>query len=148
MECHNTSRLGYCLGEFNGMIVSYAQYYFHQDHVLLTHTYATSTTVTTIGDGGGPRGSTELNNKSSHNCQMTDADFRIFAHLILGLSSTHNGMGTHRKQRTCAARPLLCQHASCWLCNNHQPPSSHPQRDCRQSTSPCLSTCPMYPSPS
>jgi hypothetical protein len=83
--------------EFNGMIISYANYYFHQDHVLLTHAYATSTTATTIGDGGDPHGSTELDDKSGHNCRMTDVDFWIFAHLVLGLDSTHNGMGTGSK---------------------------------------------------
>ncbi len=82
---------------FNGMIISYAHYYFHQDHVLLTHAYATSTTATTVGDGGDARGSTELDDKSGHNCRMTDADFWIFAHLVLGLDSTHNGIGTGSK---------------------------------------------------
>ena len=48
---------------FNGMILLYAHYYNHQDHVLLTHTYAMSTNATTVGDGGNPRGSTELDNK-------------------------------------------------------------------------------------
>jgi hypothetical protein len=83
---------------FNGMIISYAHYYFHQDHVLLTHAYATSTIATTVGDGGNPRGSTALDNKSGHNCRMTDADFRIFAQLVLGLDSTHDGMGTGSKE--------------------------------------------------
>ena len=45
---------------FNGMTISYGHYYFHQDRVLLTHAFATSTTATTVGDGGKPRGSTEL----------------------------------------------------------------------------------------
>ena len=79
---------------FNGMIISYSHYYFHQDCVLLTHAYATSTITTNVGDGGNLRGSTELDNKSGHNCQMTDVTFQIFAHLVLGLDSTHNGMGT------------------------------------------------------
>ena len=35
---------------FNGMIISYAHYYFCQDPVLLTHAYAMSTTATTVGD--------------------------------------------------------------------------------------------------
>jgi hypothetical protein len=82
---------------FKGMTISYAHYYFHQDHVLLTHAYATSTTATTIGDEGGPRGSTELNNESGHNCLMSDKEFQIFAHLVLGLDSTHKGMGTGSK---------------------------------------------------
>ncbi len=62
--------------------------------MLLTHAYATSTTATTVGDGGNPCGSTELDDKSGHDCHMTDVEFRIFAHLVLGLDSTHDGMGT------------------------------------------------------
>jgi hypothetical protein len=60
---------------FNDMIILYAHYYFHQDHVLLTHAYATNTTATTVGDGGDPHGSTELDVKSGHYCRMTDVDF-------------------------------------------------------------------------
>ncbi len=82
---------------FKGMIISYAPYYFHQDCVLLSHAYATSTTATTVKDRGNPSGSTELDNKSGHNCRMTDVELRIFAHLVLGLDSTHNGMGTGSK---------------------------------------------------
>ena len=85
---------------FNGMIISYAQYNFHQDHVLLTQAYAMSTTatITTLGVGGDPRGSAEIDNESGQNFRMTDADFLIFAHLDLGLESTHNGMGTESKE--------------------------------------------------
>ncbi len=82
---------------FNGMTISYRHYYFHQDCVLLTHAYAMSTTATTVGDGGNPRGSTNLNNESGHNSCMTDAEFWIFAHLVLGLNSAHNSIGTGSK---------------------------------------------------
>jgi hypothetical protein len=68
---------------FMGMTIMYAHYYFHQDHVLLTHAYATSTTATTVGDGGNLRGSTELDDELGHNCCMSDTEFRIFAHLLL-----------------------------------------------------------------
>jgi hypothetical protein len=91
---HMTHPLQATIMGFNSMIISYAYYYFHQDHVLLTHAYVASTTATTVGDGGNPSGSTELDDKSGHNCHMTDAEFRIFAHLVLGLDSTHDGMGT------------------------------------------------------
>ena len=90
---HDTSPLGYCLG---------IQWYDHFIFPLLLssrlcashsclcneHNYHQSR------DGGNLRGSTELDNKSGHNCQMTDVTFQIFAHLVLGLDSTHNGMGT------------------------------------------------------
>ncbi len=54
-------------------------------------------TATTVGDGGDPRGSTEPDDKSGHNCRMTDAEFWIFAHLVLGLDSAHNSIGTGSK---------------------------------------------------
>jgi hypothetical protein len=95
---------------FNGMIILFAHYYFHQDRVLLTHAYAASTTATTVRDGGDPRGSTELDDESEHNCRMTDEEFRIFAHLVLGLDSTHDGMGTGsegQKQRDCSFANML-----------------------------------------
>ena len=95
---------------FNGMIILYAHYYNHQDHVLLTQAYAMSTTATTVGDGGNPQGSTELDNESGHNCRMTDTKFWIFANLVLGLNSTHNGMGTEsegQKQHNCSYLNML-----------------------------------------
>ncbi len=69
--------------------------------MLLTHAYATSTTATTVGDGGDPRGSTELDNKSGHNCQM-NVEFQVFSCVVLGLNSTSNSMGAgneRHKQR-------------------------------------------------
>ena len=39
-------------------------------------------------------GSNELDDKSDHNCCMTDAEFWTFSHLVLGLDSTQNSMGT------------------------------------------------------
>jgi hypothetical protein len=80
---------------FKGMLISYAHFYFHIGHVLLTHAYTTSTTATTVGDGGNPRGSTELDDESGHNCRMSDEDHHVFAHLVLGLD--YRGMGTGSK---------------------------------------------------
>ena len=87
---------------FNGMTISYAHYHFHQNRVILAHAYATSTAATTVSDRGNPRGSTKLDGKSGHNCRMNDAEFRIFANFVLGLDTTHVGMGTgceEHKQR-------------------------------------------------
>jgi hypothetical protein len=82
---------------FNGMTILYGHYYFHQDQVLLTHAFATSTAATTVGDGGKPRGSTELDNEWGHNCCMTNAEYRTFAHLVLGLNPTQDTIGTGNK---------------------------------------------------
>ncbi len=79
------------------MTISYAHYCFHQDRVLLTHAYATSTTTTTVGDGGNPCSSTELDDKSGHNCCINDAEFWIFANLVLGLDATYAGMGVRNE---------------------------------------------------
>jgi hypothetical protein len=95
---------------FDGMTISYGHYYFRQDCVLLTHTYTMSTTATTVGDGGDPRGSTELDDKSGHNCCMTDAEFWIFAHPDLGLDSAHDSIGTGskgHKQHDCSYVNML-----------------------------------------
>ena len=96
----------------NGMTISYAHYYFHQYPVLLTHTYATSTTATTVGDKGNPHGSTKLDNESGHNCCMidADADFWIFANHVLGLDATRAGMGIGSEGHKQHDR-FLCQHA-------------------------------------
>jgi hypothetical protein len=79
---------------FFSIIISYAHFYFYCDQVLLTHAYAASTTAITIGDGGDPGGSTELDDKSGHNCWMTDAEFQVYACLVLGLDPTNDSMGT------------------------------------------------------
>ncbi len=101
---------------FNGMTISYGHYYFQQNCVLLTHAYTTSMTATTVGDGGNPRGSTELDDKSGHNCCMTDAEFWIFAYLILGLDSAHNSIGTgskgHKQHNFSYVNMLLTDYAT------------------------------------
>ncbi len=94
---------------FKGMPISYAHFYFHNSCVLLTHTYAMSMSTTTIGDGGNPRGSTELNDELGHNCHMSVKDHCVFAHLILGLD--YGGMGTgskgHKQRNHSFANMLL-----------------------------------------
>ncbi len=65
-----------------------------------------STTATTIGDGGKPRGSTKLDDELGHNCHMTDAEFRIFARLVLGLDSIQDS-GTGNKGHTQRDRSYL-----------------------------------------
>ena len=72
---------------FHNAIISYMHYYFHNERVLLTQAFASSTTATTVGDGGQPRGSTELDDETGHNCRMSNKEFQMFAHLVLGLNS-------------------------------------------------------------
>ena len=57
--------------EFNGMIISYVQFYFQHSQVFFTHTHVTSTT------------STELENESGPNCLMADTEFRVFALVLV-----------------------------------------------------------------
>jgi len=71
-----------------GSHISYKHFYFHQCRVLLTKAFATSTTASTVGDGGNPRGSTELDAICGSNCYMDQDEFRMFAHLVLGLRPT------------------------------------------------------------
>ena len=65
--------------------IAYEHFYFHQDRVLLTKAFAVSTTASTVGDGGKPKGSTELDAICGSNCTMNDDEFKTFAHLVLGL---------------------------------------------------------------
>jgi hypothetical protein len=68
-----------------GYHISYKHFFFHQSRVLLTKAFATSTTASTVGDGGTPRGSTELDAICGSNCHMDMEEFRMFAYLVLGL---------------------------------------------------------------
>ena len=68
-----------------GYHIFYKHFYFHQGRVLHTKTFAPSTTATTVGDGGKPRGSTELDDVTGHNCTMSQDKYVIFVMLFLGL---------------------------------------------------------------
>ena len=82
-----------------GYHISYKHFFFHQSRVLLTKAFATSTTASTVGDGGTPRGSTELNAICGSNCAMESDEFQMFAQLVLGL---HPGKqhGTEPSERS------------------------------------------------
>ena len=71
--------------------ISYKHFYFHQGRVLLTKAFAVSTTASTVGDGGTPRGSTELDASCGFNCHMDKDEFYTFAHLVLGLRPPKHG---------------------------------------------------------
>ena len=68
---------------YKGAIISYCHFYIHNDRVLQTKAFAASTTATTIGDGGKPRGSTELDAITGHNCAMTTTNYTMFASIVL-----------------------------------------------------------------
>lgn len=70
---------------YHGYHLSYEHFYFHRSRVLLTKAFAVSTTASTVGDGGKPKGSTELDAICGSNCDMDDNEFKMFAHLVLGL---------------------------------------------------------------
>ena len=67
-----------------GYHISYKHFFFHQSRVLLTKAFATSTTASTVGNGGTPRGSTELDAICGSNCHMDMEEFHMFAQLVLG----------------------------------------------------------------
>ncbi len=87
-----TDSLQATIKEFKGMTILCAQYYFHQDCVLLTHASATSTTATTVGDKGNPRRSTELKDESGHNCCMSDTVPILFLDLTLPMKAWAQGL--------------------------------------------------------
>ncbi len=55
---------------FINSTISYQHFYFHQGCVLHNKAFATSTTATTVGDGGKRKGSTKLDDATGHNCAM------------------------------------------------------------------------------
>jgi hypothetical protein len=106
--------MGFC-----GMVVLYAHFYFHCGQVLLVHAYAMSTTATTVGDGGDPRGSTELDNKSGNNFRMNNAKFHIFACLSWALILPATVWAREMKDTNNATTPL----STCSLLTLSQSPT-------------------------
>ena len=82
---------------FFGYHIFYKHFYFHDSRVLHTKAFAPSTTATTVGDGGNPRGSTELDKVTGHNCTMSRDEYNLFTLLVLGLRPDKNH-GTKRSE--------------------------------------------------
>jgi hypothetical protein len=75
---------GWAFG-YLGHHIFYKHFYFHQGRVLHTKAFAPSTTATTVGNGGNPRGSTKLDEVTWHNCNMSQDDYLVFSVLAFGL---------------------------------------------------------------
>ena len=70
---------------FFGYHIFYKHFYFNDNRALHTKAFAPSTTATTVGDGGNPHGSTELDEVTGHNCAMSQDNYNLFTLLVLGL---------------------------------------------------------------
>jgi hypothetical protein len=70
-----------------GNIIGFNDYYFEAERVLCTCMFSTSTARMTVDDGESPPGSTELDDKTGHNCKMPHNLYRIFCTSVLGLPS-------------------------------------------------------------
>jgi hypothetical protein len=68
-------------------IIGFNNYYFLHKRVLCTRAFSASAVASTIDDGAFPPGSTELDDKTGHNCQMPRTLYRAFCALVLGLPS-------------------------------------------------------------
>ena len=90
-----------------GYHISYKHFYFHQCRVFLTKAFATSTTASTVGDGGTPRGSTELDAICGFNCAMDTDKFQMFAQHVLGLCPA--------KQHGAEPSPVNAPYSICFL---------------------------------
>jgi hypothetical protein len=97
-----------------GYHISYKHFYFHQSRVLLTKAFATSTTASTVGDGGTPKGSTELDTICGFNCAMEKDEFHMFAQTGSWALSWQTAW--NRAQQT-----LSSQHAPRGFCCDFEP---------------------------
>jgi hypothetical protein len=68
-----------------GDIIGFDDYNFEAKQVLCTRAFSTSAVGTTVDDGESPPGSTELDDKTGHNCKMPHNLYRIFCTSVLGL---------------------------------------------------------------
>jgi len=74
---------GFVMG-YKRLTISYRHFSFQNDRVLQMKAFAIRTTATTVGNGGKPRGSTELYAITGHNCAMTKEEYTTFAIIVLG----------------------------------------------------------------
>jgi hypothetical protein len=67
-----------------GDIIDFNDYYFEAERVLCIWAFSTSAVGTTVDDGESPPGSTELDDKTGHNCKMPHSLYHIFCTSVLG----------------------------------------------------------------
>ncbi len=75
-------------------IIGYEDYYIKDEHILCTCTFSIAAVATTVDNGAYPLGSTELDNKTGHNCKMSQRLYTSFSLMVLGLD--HNSWATTR----------------------------------------------------
>ena len=68
-----------------GEILGFDNYYLESERVLCTRAFSTVTVSTTVNDGEYPPGSTELDDETGHNCNMSVEQYRNFSRLVLGI---------------------------------------------------------------
>ena len=93
-------------------IIGYKDYYVLHKCVLCTPVFSTSAVAPMIDNSAYPPGSTELDDKTGHNCQMPRTLYRAFYDLVFGLLS-ESWVNTHSEA---AFRNMLLQDldAICW----------------------------------
>jgi hypothetical protein len=69
-------------------IIGYEDYYINNERVLCTRAFTIAAVATTINDGANPPGSTELDDKTGHNCKVSRRLYTSFGLMVLGLD--HN----------------------------------------------------------
>jgi hypothetical protein len=82
----STTRPTKCVvpGRIDG-IIGYEEYYIKNEHVLCTCAFSIAAVATTIDDGAYPARSTELDDKTGHNCKMSQRLYTSFSLMVLGL---------------------------------------------------------------
>ncbi len=92
-----------------GYHISYKHFYFHQSRILLTKAFATSTTASTVGNGGMPKGSTELDAICGPTVPWKRISFICLLNWFLGFILANNiePSPANALFSTCSSRTLL-----------------------------------------
>jgi hypothetical protein len=66
-------------------IIGYEDYFIEVERILCTCTFSIAAVPTTINNGAYPPGSTELDDKTKHNCKISRRLYTFFSLMVLGL---------------------------------------------------------------